>query len=102
MNNNYSDYLKATFEVGYEIIKKGHLIFVLDTRNVIAKEDAFITDTAQWPSYLDRQTYNAIGLKVNYEFKKDKFGANFAAIGATGIDNAPLAPTLNIGVYAKL
>ena len=102
MNNDYSDYLKATFEVGYEVIKKGHLIFVLDTRNVIAKEDAFITDTAQWPSYLDRQTYNAIGLKANYEFKKDKFGANFAAIGATGIDNAPLAPTLNSGIYVKL
>ena len=102
MNNNYSDYLKATFEVGYEIIKKGHLIFVLDTRDVIAKEDAFITDTAQWPSYLDRQTYNAIGLKANYEFIKDKFGANLAVIGATGIDNAPLAPTVNLGIYAKL
>ena len=102
MNNDYSDYLKATFEVGYEVIKKGHLIFVLDTRNVIAKEDAFFTDTVRFPSYLDRQTYNAIGLKANYEFVKDKFGANFAAIGATGIDNAPLAPTLNLGVYAKL
>ena len=102
MNNDYSDYLKATFEVGYEIIKRGHLIFVLDTRNVISEEDAFTTDNAQWPSYLDRQTYNAIGLKANYEFKKDKFGANFAAIGATGIDNAPLAPTLNLGIYVKL
>jgi len=101
MNNDYSDYLKATFEVGYEIIKNGHLIFVLDTRNVVSKEDAFTTDTAQWSSYLDRQTYNAIGLKANYEFLKDKFGANFAAIGATGIDNAPLAPTLNLGIYAK-
>ena len=102
MNNNYSDYVKATIEVGYEIIKKGHLIFVLDTRNIVSKEDAFKNDNAQWPSYLDRQTYNAIGLKANYEFEKDKFGANFAAIGATGIDNAPLAPTLNLGVYVKL
>jgi hypothetical protein len=102
MNNDYSDYLKATFEVGYEVIKNGHLIFVLDTRNVISKEDAFKNDTAQWASYLDRQTYNAIGLKANYEFTKDKFGANFAAIGATGIENAPLAPTLNLGIYAKL
>ena len=102
MNNNYSDYLKASVEVGYEVIKNGHLIFVLDTRNVISKETAFTTDTAQWPSYLDRQSYNAIGLKANYEFTKNKFGANIAAIGATGIDNAPLAPTLNLGIYAKL
>ena len=101
MNNNYSDFLKATVEGGYEVIKNGHLIFVVDTRNVLSKENAFSTDTAQWPSYLDRQTYNAIGLKVNYEFIKEKFGANFAAIGATGIDNAPLAPTLNLGIYTK-
>ena len=101
MNNNYSDYLKATFEVGYNIIENGHLIFVLDTRNIINKESAFLKDTAQWSSYLDRQTFNAIGLKANYEFSKDKFGANFAAIGATGIDNAPLAPTFNVGIYSK-
>ena len=101
MSNNYSDYLKATFEVGYEVIKQGHLIFVLDTRNIVSKEDAFTTDLAQWASYLDRQTYNAIGLKANYEFQKDKFGVNFAAFGATGIDNAPLAPTLNFGIYSK-
>ena len=102
MNNNYSDYLKATFEVGYEVIPKGHLIFVLDTRNIISKESAFNNDNAKWASYLDRQTYNAIGLKTNYEFKKDKLGANFAIIGATGINNAPLAPTFNLGLYTKL
>ena len=101
MNNNYSDYLKATFEVGYNIIENGHLIFVLDTRNIINKESAFLNDTAQWSSYLDRQTFNAIGLKANYEFSKDKFGANFAAIGATGINNAALAPTFNVGIYTK-
>lgn len=102
MNNNYSDYVKATFEVGYEVIPKGHLIFILDTRNILSKESAFTNDNAQWASYLDRQTYNAIGLKANYEFKKDKFGANLAIIGATGINNAPLAPTLNLGLYTKL
>lgn len=102
MDNDYSDFLSATFEVGYEIIKNGHLMFIFDTRNVVSKEDAFKNDTFQWSSYLDRQTYNAVGIKGNYEFKKDKFGANFALIGATGIDNAPLAPTLNFGIYTKL
>jgi hypothetical protein len=102
MDNDYSDYFKATFEVGYEIIKKGHLIFVFDTRNIVSKEDAYDNGAFQWPSNLDRQTYNAVGIKGNYEFKKDKFGANFAIIGATGIDNAPLAPTLNFGLYTKL
>jgi hypothetical protein len=102
MDNDYSDFFKATFEVGYEVIKSGHLILVLDSRNVVNKEKAFENDIAtQWPSYRDRQTYNAIGVKGNYEFTKDKYGANFAVFGANGIDNAPLAPTLNFGVYAK-
>ena len=102
MDNDYSDFFRASFEVGYEIIKNGHLMFILDTRNIVSKESAFDNDVNQWPSYLDRQTYNAIGIKGNYEFKKDKFGANFAVIGATGIDNAALAPTLNFGLYTKL
>ena len=102
MDNDYSDFFRASFEVGYEVIKNGHLMFILDTRNIVSKESAFDNDVNQWPSYLDRQTYNAIGIKGNYEFKKDKFGANFAVIGATGIDNAALAPTLNFGLYTKL
>lgn len=102
MDNNYSDFFKATFEVGYEIISKGHLMFVLDTRNIVKKESAFKNELSQWPSFLDRQTYNAIGIKANYEYVKDKLGANFAVYGATGIDNAALAPTLNFGLYIKL
>lgn len=102
MDNHYSDFLKATVEVGYNIIPKGHVMVVLDTRNPLIKENAFLNDKAQWASHSDRQTFNAIGIKTNYEFVKDKYGANVSAFGAFGIDNAPLAPTLNIGVYAKL
>lgn len=102
MDNNYSDFAKATFEVGYNIFKNGHLIFVLDTRNIVSKESASDNDIYQWPSYFDRTTYNAIGLKGNYEFKKDKIGTNLAVFGATGINNSPLAPTINLAIYTKL
>ncbi|VXA92959.1 conserved hypothetical protein [Flavobacterium sp. 9AF] len=102
MDNDYSDYLKASIELGYNIIPKGHLMLVLDTRNPIAKETAYEKDAIQWFSHLDRQTYNAMGVKANYEFVEGKFGANLSAFGAFGIDNAPLAPTINIGVYTKL
>lgn len=102
MNNDYSDYFKATIEVGYNVIPKGHLMLVLDTRNPTTKEDAFLNDSVQWASHLDRQAYNAFGLKANYEFVEGKFGANFSTFGAFGIDNSPLAPTINIGVYTKL
>ncbi|NHN27230.1 hypothetical protein FIA58_016225 [Flavobacterium jejuense] len=102
MDNEYSDYLKATIEVGYNIIPRGYLMLVLDTRNPVTKEDAYYNDNLQWASHLDRQTYNAFGIKVNYEFIQDKLGANFSTFGAFGIDNAPLAPTINIGVYTKL
>lgn len=102
MDNQYSDYLKATIEVGYNIIPRGHLMLVLDTRNPTTKENAYINDNVQWASHLDRQKYNAFGMKANYEFIQDKLGANLSAFGAFGIDNAPLAPTINIGIYTKL
>lgn len=103
MDNQYSDFAKFGAEIGYNIIQKGHIMLVLDNRIIISKEDAFTNDTAnQWTSYLDRQSYSAVGLKFNYEFKKDKFGANIAAISAFALDNAPVAPTLNFGIYAKL
>ncbi len=102
MDNQYSDFLKLGAEIGYNVIQKGHLMLVLDNRIIVSKEDAFTKDNFQWNSYLDRQSYSAVGLKFNYEFTKDKFGANFAALGAFALDNAPAAPTLNFGVYAKL
>jgi hypothetical protein len=102
MDNNYSDFLKATFEIGYNIIKNGHIMLVYDTRNIVSKESAFLNDAAQSPSYQDRQTFNALGFKANYEFVVNKFGVNIASFGASGIDNAPLAPTLNLGAYLKL
>lgn len=102
MTNNYSDYLKFAAEIGYNINPKGHLILALDTKNPVAKESAFATNSTRWPSYLDRQTYNAVGLKYNYEFSPDKYGANISAFGAFGNNNAPLTPSINFAVYAKL
>ena len=102
MDNDYSDFLKFGAEVGYNVIEKGHIMLFVDNRLIVKKESAFLNDTNQWPSYQDRQTYSAVGLKFNYEFKKDKFGANFAPIGAFNLDNVPVALTLNFGVYAKL
>ncbi|WPR70694.1 hypothetical protein SLW70_12215 [Flavobacterium sp. NG2] len=102
MSNNYSDYVKLDAELGYNIIPKGHIILAFNSKNVISKETAFNNNSTQWPSYLDRQTYNAMGLKLNYEFTPDKFGANFSVFGAFGNDNAPLAPSLNLGIYTKI
>lgn len=102
MSNDFSDYLKFDAELGYKITTKSHLIFALNTKNVVVQEKAFDNNATLWPSYLDRQTYNAMGLKFNYEFKPEKMGANFALFGAFGNDNAPLAPSLNIGLYSKL
>jgi hypothetical protein len=71
MTNNYSDYLKFATEVGYNITPKG-LTLALDTKNSIATESAF-TIMPQDGLYLDRQTYNAVGLKFNYEFYQSKY-----------------------------
>ena len=100
MTNDYSDYFRLNAEVGYNVIPKGHIILALDTRNIVSEEAAF--EQKQWFSYSDRQTYNALGLKLNYEFLKDKFGVNFSAFGAFGNKNAPLAPSINLAAYVKL
>ncbi len=102
MSNDYSDYLKLDAELGYNIIPKGHIILAFNSKNVVSEENAFNNNSTQFPSYLDRQTYNAVGLKLNYEFKPEKFGANFSVFGAFGNDNAPLAPSLNLGIYTKI
>ncbi len=102
MDNQYSDFIKFGAEVGFNIIQKGHLMLVLDNRIIVSKENPFFIDIFQFSSYYDRQSYSAVGLKFNYEFKKDKFGANLAVLGAFALDNAPVAQTLNFGVYAKL
>ena len=102
LTNNYSDFLRINIEAGYKFSPKGHLIFVIDTRNIIKKEAAFFEDTQQSIFYLDRQNYYGIGLKVNYEFKKDKFGVNTSIFGGIDNDNVALAPSYNLGVYVKL
>ena len=102
MDNNYSDFAKISAEVGYNVIPKGHIILVSDNRITASKESAFLNDTNQWSSYSDRQEYFAYGLKLNYEFIKDKFGANFATFGAFKFNNAPATSTLNFAAYVKL
>jgi Putative MetA-pathway of phenol degradation len=101
MTNDFSDFIKIGAEVGYKFNSKGHLIALIDSKNTVIKEKAFENDPNQWASYSDRQSYTAVGLKANYEFSKDKFGANFAAIGALALNNAPAAPSFNLGIYTK-
>jgi hypothetical protein len=104
MDNNYSDYVKIGAEFGYEAFPKGHLILGFQSRNVVSKESFFENDYLNYvasANYLDRQTYSAIGLKLNYEFIKDKFGANIGTDLAFALNNAPAAPALNINLYSK-
>lgn len=102
MDNDFSDFFRFNGEVGYNVIPKGHIIFAIETKNNISQEKAFLNDPYSNLSTSDRQNYNAFGIKLNYEFKKDKFGVNFAGFGAFDNKNAPLAPTLNLGIYSKL
>jgi hypothetical protein len=46
--------------------------------------------------YLDRQTYNAVGLKFNYEFYQSKYEANISVFGTLGNDNAHLLRLLTL------
>lgn len=105
MTNDYSDYLKVGLEAGYKFWKNMHVITVFDLRKSITKE-AFYTNDAlsyvQTSNYLDRQDFLAFGVKLNYEFVKDKYGVNLSGYGAFDYDNSPAAAALNIGIYTKL
>jgi hypothetical protein len=102
MTNDFSDYFRFNAEVGYNVIPKGYIMITIDTRNIVSEEDAFTKAENQTFSYSDRQTYNAFGLKLNYEFVQDKFGTNFSIFGAAGNEYTPLAPSFNFGAYVKL
>ncbi len=102
MDNDYSDYLKIVTEVGYNFVPKAHLILVLDARNIISKENAFVNDNEQSLVYLDRQTFNGFGLKMNYEFIKDKFGTNLSTFGGFNNNNVPLGLAVSLNIYLKI
>jgi hypothetical protein len=104
MSNNYSDYIKIGAEVGYNFAPRAHVMLVSELKNNVAKENFYTTDNIAYrgtATYLDRQNYIAIGLKLNYEFIPNKFGVNFAVIGAVSNENAPAAPSINFGIYTK-
>lgn len=102
LDNSYSDFLHVNIETGYKYADKGHLIIAVDTRNILNKEEAFLTDTKQSVFYMDRQNYIGIGLKWNYEFKKDRFGINASVFGGINNNNVALAPSYNSGVYITI
>lgn len=104
MTNNYSDYVKIGGEVGYNIFKKVNLAVVAELRTPTSKESFFTTDNASYiatANYLDRQQYFASGLKLSYEFTKDKIGITASVIGAFALDNIPSAGSNNVGFYYK-
>ena len=102
MSNTYSDFLKVGGEVGYKFLKNTHIIAVSDLRSTL-NSGTFENNQDYFASgfYLDGQNYLAAGLKINHEFIENKIGANLSAIGAFALENAPNAPSLNIGVYTK-
>lgn len=105
MTNNYSDFLKAGLEAGYNFWTNAHVITVLDVRKTITNESFFENDNISYISssnYLDRQEYYAFGIKLNYEFVKDTYGLNISGFGAFDYDNSPAAASLNLGLYYKL
>lgn len=105
MDNNHYDFVKVYAEAGYEVLKGLHVIGLLDVRTLLSNGSVINPNNTNYlmtANYLDRQEYVATGLKINYEFVKDKYGVNFSSIGAPSFDNTPAAGSMNLGVYVKL
>jgi hypothetical protein len=105
MTNDYSSFARIGGEIGYEVIKRGHLIFAVDAKQPLQDDSKFAKEEQPTylgtATYLDRQTYTAFGLKGNYEIKQDAFGVNFSVFGAAGLENIAATPSLNLGTYFK-
>ncbi len=105
MDNGFSDFVRLNLEAGYEVIPKGHLIFVIDLKQPIEDKSTFFDNDKfsyfSTANYLDRQAYSAIGIKANYEVVKDKFGVNLGVFGAASSKNIPQAPSINLSTYFK-
>lgn len=106
MTNEYTDFLKVGGEFGYKFLEKTHVILNLDLKSALSKEKYFDSVENSFyqlsTTYIDKQQFFGVGLKINHEFISDKFGANVGAIGALSQNNLPLAPSFNLGVYYKL
>lgn len=105
MTNNYSDFLKAGLEAGYNFWGNAHVITVIDVRKTVTNESFFENDASTFinsSNYLDRQEFYAFGIKLNYEFVKEKYGLNISGFGAFDYDNSPAAAAYNVGLYYKL
>lgn len=104
MNKNYSDFIKLTAELGYEALPKFHVIVNAEMRKIASKENAYLLDNVAFANtalYLDQQEYLATSFKLNYEFKKESFGANASFNSAFSLNNIAAAPVFNLGIYKK-
>ena len=106
MTNDYTDFLKIGGEFGYKFLSKTHLILNLELKSALSKEKYFDSVENSYfqgtTTYIDKQQFFGVGIKLNHEFLANKFGANIGAIGAISQNNLPFAPSFNVGVYYKL
>ena len=106
MTNQYTDFVKIGGEIGYNFIKKTHVILNFDVKKAMQVERNFDSiDNKLYQTtalYIDKQQFFAVGIKLNHEIIKNKFGINIGAIGAIYLDNLPIAPSINSGLYLKL
>ncbi len=106
MSNEHTDFLKVGAEFGYKFLQKTHVILNLDLKSALSKEKYFDSLENSFyqasTTYIDKQQFFGVGLKLNHEFIPEKFGANLGAIGAISQNNLPLAPSINFGIYYKI
>ena len=106
MTNNYTDFVKIGGEFGYKFLKKTHVILNVDLKKAMKTESYFDSaDNGLYKNtalYNDKQEFYGVGIKVNHEFIADKLGLNVGAIGAFYLNNLPVAPSINTGMYYKL
>ncbi|MFZ1808279.1 MAG: hypothetical protein WAU36_13700 [Cyclobacteriaceae bacterium] len=100
-SNDYSSEWRLSAEIGYQLIKRVYIIWVIDIVQNFENGNA-IESNAQLGSglYLNNQSYFAYGIKGIVGFT-DSIGMSIAFYGAGSGNLVAKSPSINFGFYYK-
>lgn len=98
--NNFSDFIKIHYEVGYQLKPNFWTALTLDVRSSQKNGDFINPNLRQTGFYTNNQEFFAYGVKAAKEFN-NKTGITLATFGAFSGNFVAHLATVSVGVYKK-
>ena len=100
MTHNYSDYIDAHMELGYQLKKPLWISGTIDIKESLKNGSYSNANLQQTGFYTNNQEYFAYGIKGSYE-TPNKVGFTIASFGALSGNQVAHALTVSVGIYKK-